>query len=361
MNIFDYVATNLTPAALDRLYENPWTCQAVIRSLSPLAKQYAVRLLCVESAVDKALVDQWARADATSQAKHRSAIDRLTGLRVLLAMSRDKKSAGVQKSTMKAVPSTQFILNPVFQKQLLGCLCEPQQLPFPLKGKGEKQRMSISDLDKFAQDQWESILHFLVGSTGPTGKVPSAGIVELLVTTGLMVQTGDDSFQITNDGFQFLLKDIFTQVWTFLLEYINTAEDRGISKDEILGLLFRLSFLSLGQEYGTEKLSPAQLSLLQDLRELGLIYQRKPSSTRFTPTRLAVNLSAGMGSADINVSSALHLGREDSGDKSTFGVTQQQYIIVESNFRLYAYSRLSRMESLQIRLSTSFRHMLTQS
>lgn len=30
--------------------------------------------------------------------------------------------------------------------------------------------------------------------------------------------------QITNKGFQFLLQDVNTQVWAFLLQYLNMAE-----------------------------------------------------------------------------------------------------------------------------------------
>lgn len=32
----------------DQLYESPWTCQAVFRSLPPLAKNYVLRLLLID-------------------------------------------------------------------------------------------------------------------------------------------------------------------------------------------------------------------------------------------------------------------------------------------------------------------------
>lgn len=35
---------DLPPSAVRELYSSPWTCRAVLRSLSPLAKQYVMRL-----------------------------------------------------------------------------------------------------------------------------------------------------------------------------------------------------------------------------------------------------------------------------------------------------------------------------
>ena len=40
----------------------------------------------------------------------------------------------------------------------------------------------------------------------------------------LVSSEGLDDMQITNKGFQFLLQDVNTQVWAFLLQYLNMAE-----------------------------------------------------------------------------------------------------------------------------------------
>jgi hypothetical protein len=47
MDLIDYVAS-LPPIKITRLYENPFTCLAVFRSLAPLAKHYVLRSLFVE-------------------------------------------------------------------------------------------------------------------------------------------------------------------------------------------------------------------------------------------------------------------------------------------------------------------------
>ncbi len=41
----------LPPIKLSNLYDSPYTCQAVMRSLPPLAKQYVVRLLFLDAGI----------------------------------------------------------------------------------------------------------------------------------------------------------------------------------------------------------------------------------------------------------------------------------------------------------------------
>ena len=43
----------------DLLFQSPWTCQAVLRSLSPLAKQYVLRLLWIDQPVSKGAAADW--------------------------------------------------------------------------------------------------------------------------------------------------------------------------------------------------------------------------------------------------------------------------------------------------------------
>eukprot|EP00897_Mesotaenium_endlicherianum_P003506 jgi/Mesen1/3183/ME000184S02247 len=81
MSFIDYLAS-LPAVKLDKLYESHWTCQAVLRSLPPVAKQYVLRLLHIEAPITPAHFQNWARPDALS--KHRVALERLEQLRVLL-------------------------------------------------------------------------------------------------------------------------------------------------------------------------------------------------------------------------------------------------------------------------------------
>lgn len=91
---------------------------------------------------------------------------------------------------------------------------------------------------------------------------------------------GDGSPIITQAGFQFLLLDTASQVWYFILQYLDTIEARGLNLVECLTFLFQLNFSTLGKDYSTEGMSEGLLTFLQHLREFGLVYQRKRKAGR---------------------------------------------------------------------------------
>lgn len=139
------------------------------------------------------------------------------------------------------------------------------------------------------------VLHFMVGS--PSAAV-SQDLAQLLSQAGLMKSTepGEPPC-ITSAGFQFLLLDTPAQLWYFMLQYLQTAQSRGMDLVEILSFLFQLSFSTLGKDYSVEGMSDSLLNFLQHLREFGLVFQRKRKSRRYYPTRLAINLSSGVSGA----------------------------------------------------------------
>lgn len=61
----------------------------------------------------------------------------------------------------------------------------------------------------------------------------------------------DGSPIITKEGFQFLLLDTSAQVWYFILQYLDTVNERGLSLVECLTFLFQLSFSTLGKVYSS--------------------------------------------------------------------------------------------------------------
>jgi transcription initiation factor TFIIH subunit 4 len=63
----------------------------------------------------------------------------------------------------------------------------------------------------------------------------------------LVVSAEAGGLQITNKGFQFLLQDVNTQVWAFLLQYLDMAEVLQMDLVEVLNFLFQLGSLELGQ------------------------------------------------------------------------------------------------------------------
>ena len=107
---------------------------------------------------------------------------------------------------------------------------------------------------------------------------------------------------------------------------------------ECLTLLFELSFSTFGKDYSCENFTPGKEFFLQELRKLGLVFMKtvifstiffsfgyfnlflKRKIKRFYPTRLVIQLANG-------INSGFETEKDDKG-----------YIIVETNYRIYAYT-----------------------
>jgi transcription initiation factor TFIIH subunit 4 len=78
--------------------------------------------------------------------------------------------------------------------------------------------------------------------------------------------------------------------------------------------------------------------MLEDLRDYGLVWQKKASSKRFSPTRLATTLTSL--SPPLPTSSTSGTIRASSGTSValTTGAGQQGFIVLETNYRIYAYT-----------------------
>ncbi|KAJ7317269.1 hypothetical protein JRQ81_003431 [Phrynocephalus forsythii] len=310
----------LSPAILDRLYNHPATCLAVFRELPGLAKNYVMRMLFLEQPLPQAAVATWVKKEYAKEQEESS--DVLLGLRL---WHTQLLPGGLQG----------LLLNPVFKENLRVALLgggKPWSDDTSQLGP-DKHARDVPSLDKYAEERWEVILHFMVGS--PSAAV-SQDLAQLLIEAGLMKSSepGEPPC-ITSSGFQFLLLDTSSQLWYFMLQYLQSAETRGMDLVEILSFLFQLSFSTLGKDYSVEGMSDSLLNFLQHLREFGLVFQRKRKSRRYYPTRLAINLSSGI-----------------SG--TTVDNHNQGFIVVETNYRIYAYTD----SELQIALIALFSEML---
>lgn len=81
--------------------------------------------------------------------------------------------------------------------------------------------------------------------------------------------------RITHSGFAFLLQDINAQIWTLLLQYLEHCTTFDMDPIDVLHFLFMLGSLELGQDYSTSMLTDTQHMMLEDLRDYGIVYQRK--------------------------------------------------------------------------------------
>uniref|UniRef100_A0A1A8IHP0 General transcription factor IIH subunit 4 n=1 Tax=Nothobranchius kuhntae TaxID=321403 RepID=A0A1A8IHP0_NOTKU len=303
-NLHEYMK-ELSPDVLDRLFNHPATCLAVYRELPKLAQNYVIRMLFLDQPLPQAAVALWMKKEG--QRDHDECVSVLTGLRLWHSQ---QLQGGLQGYT----------LNPVFKDNLRTALlgggtawAEEQSALGP-----DRHARDIESLDRYAMERWEVILQFMVGSPCAV----SQDLSQLLVQAGLMKSEAGEAPYITSAGFQFLLLDTASQLWYFTLQYLRTAQSRGMDLVEILSFLFQLSFSTLGRDYSVEGMSESLLTFLQHLREFGLVFQRKRKSRRYYPTRLAITLAAGVSSSSSSPAETADTG----------------FIVVETNYRIYAYT-----------------------
>ncbi|KAK9507244.1 hypothetical protein O3M35_007148 [Rhynocoris fuscipes] len=317
-NLYEYLKT-LRSSTLDKLYTYPVICLAVYRDLPSIAKHFVIRILYVEQPVPQAVIASWV---AQGYSKEHSDVTKvLTDLHV---WHEESIPGGLAA----------WVLNPVFKKNFkIAMLGGGKTWGTRANLEVDTKARDIDYLDKYAMERWECVIHYMVGSNQQEGI--SADAVRILLHAGLMARDEEDgSPVITREGFQFLLLDTPAQVWYFMLQYLDTVESRGLDLVQCLAFLFQLSFTILGKDYSTDGMSEGLLTFLQHLREFGLVYQRKRKGGKFYPTRLALNLTAGKNAVSPG--------------------SKEGYIIVESNYRVYAYTD----SNLKVALVALFTEML---
>nr|CAD7455154.1 unnamed protein product [Timema tahoe] len=276
----------------------------VSRGPYQIARHYVIRILFVEQPVPQAVVASWV---AQAYCKEH----------VYVTRSLSDLQVWQEAAIPGGLPG--WILNTTFKKNMkIALLGRGKAWSMSSQLEADTRPRDIQYLDKYAMERWECVLHYMVGSQQQEGI--SADAVRILLHAGLMKRDEEDgSPVITREGFQFLLLDTPSQVWYFILQYLDTVEARGLDLVDCLTFLFQLSFSTISKDYSTEGMSEGLLVFLQHLREFGLVYQRKRKAGRFYPTRLALNIVSGQ-------------------NKSQTELNRDGYIVVETNYRIYAYT-----------------------
>lgn len=228
----------------------------------------------------------------------------------------------------------------------------------------DPDHVDVRLLDTHAREQWEAILQFMVSSTAVAAFGPAANIAEsaklLLQEGGLVERKAGGRLGITSSGFTFILQDANTQVWNLLIIYITWAKGGGRMEEvDVLSFLFMLGSLELGQDYSTAPLTATQIQMLDDMMDFGIVYRPPSDSSRFYPTRLATTLTSDAGALLSTSGSGIHGGASNS---ATGNPEQKGYIIVETNYRVYAYTS-SKLQistlALFCRLHTRFPNLIS--
>lgn len=303
-NFMDMVGS-LPALKLDKLYYNSFICEAILRSLPPLAKKYVLQMLYIDVPVSSKLMEEWLLADGLT--KHKVSIDRLIQLRIMTE-STDRKR------------ETTYKLNPAFQINLQKHIMHGGVLPRePMASNITVRLPSLAELEAYAAQQWECFLLHLISSSQAERTTSFSSSMMKIFQRGLMSQSRErEAPKLTESGFQFLLMDTNAQLWYIIREYITNSEERGIDSADLISFLLELSFHVTGEAYNMNTLTEIQRNVIKDLADLGLVkLQQGRKESWFIPTKLATNLSVSL------------------SDSST---RREGFINVETNFRVYAYS-----------------------
>ncbi|KAI0076179.1 transcription factor Tfb2 [Panus rudis PR-1116 ss-1] len=294
---------------LTRLYQKPSSCLSIFRLLGPLERQLVMNLLWLDSAIPASTMSAWVTREGRK--------------------AYEASLASLAKLHILPVSSVKLSLNSTFKTSLRHAITgggTSGSFGVPAERDGKHPPPSVAELDAYALERWETILHYMVSSgSGRYPARPSQGVLLLLQRSGLMTSVHGSTLQITSSGFQFLLYPPHTQLWELLLQYLHMADERQMDLVEVLSFLFMLSTMELGREYSVDHLSNTQKAMLEDLRDYGIVWQRKPSSSRFSPTRLATTLT----------SSAPPLPTTSGAGANA---ASQGFIVLETNYRIYAYT-----------------------
>lgn len=348
-----------------RLYQQPSTTLAIFRRMLPsLAKSFVRMLLYMDGALLLDTLDMMVVPEAKRERDQALSILRSLHIVQITAAVRDRPQEIMLTANFKN--SFRLALEGGGSQNSFGV---PSEKP-------ASAETDTAFLDKFARRKWEDILHYVVNSVGlPSGPGhdalgPKSTVKELLLA-GHLVESRPGrpgGVGITQTGFTFLLQAANAQVWTLLLQWLEAVDQQSagaVDSVDMLSFLFMLSTLELGRAYDTNALTESRRNMLPSLMDFGLVYIPPHDRAQYFPTRLATtltssgaaalrSLSTGFAAASTNSVAAAGLpgtgagagaathgtnGINGTSTSTTAAATEGRgSIILETNFRLYAYT-----------------------
>lgn len=391
-SIFEYLE-RLPPSTVRTIYalpspRGPTVAAAVVRSscLTDMARQCTLRLVtCGGSFKVQSIVEGWinrhGRKDALIALRRMEAmgiIEPTLGLATRPGEAAELEEADDTAKREKML-AKDAVLTPEFNEAMKLYLITSSSSPWPTvtneqialykktgeqeDGKPSRDPPSRRELEAHTQSQWDSVLHFLVGSDDSDRKgvngieEPNVAMVNFLTRIGLMQEdpdfTGKDRSRaplvITSKGYEFMLRDTNAQVWQFVLQYLNSMAHHDLKdtiRKEALSFLICLGSCRIGEGYFSSVLgSKSARVLMKDFARFGLLFVcRVAGKTAFYPTRVAVNLVAsnekgGSRQSDALLPSVAATRSLEEAMNAPDPTRSHLAVIVQTNFQVVAYTR----------------------
>ena len=239
--------SDMSSRQINHLYQSPWACLSVLRSLPSLAKHYVMRLLYVDEGIAREEMDAWVRPGKEHRDRHARSMLALKRLRVLVPAG-DQEYVADGKELVRL--NRRFVKG--VRAQIETCFApegdEVEATVAPDDAMGGK-RPSPEKIEEFAKGRWEALLMTLTGRDvkefslnpnpnegrgGKRRKGPGLDVAALFRGAGLVAEKSNKSngWGITEKGFRFLLSTAREQIWTLLTEYVRQYVDVAGSMEE---------------------------------------------------------------------------------------------------------------------------------
>ena len=291
-------------ATRDRLYFDSRTCVALYRLFCPTAQYILQRLLLTAGATPFPAVRSW----------HPSTFKTVQNPALLVL-----KNLGILRGQTGEV-----WLHEEFRQSLLRAFSGDLDNDAEAVMRHGSVPVSREWLCEYAEEKWEALLYMLVTGQSMEPKISNRGrsasnpnremsqLMQVLLAADLAISSPKtpDALEITSRGFQFLLAPRATQLWSLLIQYFVMAEASGLDLVGCVMAVCQLSLMRAGALVGSS-VPPAMADFL---KQMGLIYETRDS------TLLATSLVQQLGPTSAN-----HRTRE-------------RYIIIETNYKVYAYT-----------------------
>lgn len=348
--VMEYLQTALPRSYLLELYQDDsrgrYVCRAVLQRLPEISQQIVVRLSCCGGSFPEALVKVWTKS------RHKRHLEELHQWGIIvspedgtIALSQEfNKGLRASLTALDISPWNALTGEQMEHIEAEATNTTGRSVAFPA--------MTQEDLERYTQDQWDAVLHYLVGT--PNLQVqPNPAITHFLLQTDLMQpdpdyrgDADDAPLVITQKGYDFMLQDNAQQVWHFVVQYLQSIESHEKAtalKKEALLVLICLSFARFGECYSAASLSKDGRTIMKDLALFGLLYVKKVGKTSiFYPTRIAMQLVGSEGSSASSGSGGMWSWSSKALDSALAHPrphdSSHLAIIVQTNFQLCAYT-----------------------